>query len=263
MQGEAVSPGGHEPRARAITGRDPVVPADHGLPQHAELVAELRLLRERGLTGIRGFALPGLTLAARLAGLGPNAALEPAGIEQLVRAAVGKLGGGELGRAAEQTFGTPPGLRGAPAAERRRNAARVYHVTPERFRKAQERLIVAEVAEMILDLCLRPASALPGAPAAPPPATPSGVPPGRWTRELRVGRRDATITLHVGPVELLHDIDVIVSSTNVYFELSHRFRSSLSVALQNAAAVRVPATGATKEDVVQRDLTEWLDKNQC
>jgi O-acetyl-ADP-ribose deacetylase (regulator of RNase III) len=67
--------------------------------------------------------------------------------------------------------------------------------------------------------------------------------------------------LHIGPVELLRNIDVVVASTNVYFELSHTFATSLSAALRSAAATRAEENGHIVDDVIGRELTEELARS--
>jgi hypothetical protein len=60
-------------------------------PSHEELVADLRLLRERGVTAIRHLHLGALGRAALLCGLSAGEQPEPAAIEALVRVRSGSL----------------------------------------------------------------------------------------------------------------------------------------------------------------------------
>jgi O-acetyl-ADP-ribose deacetylase (regulator of RNase III) len=216
-------------------------------PTHDGLVEELRELRERGLTGIRDAKVPDLAAAARLAGYDPAEVGVAGAIEQLIRKAIEGLGAGVLGAAAGYTFGTRPGFRDKPAHERREGARKQYGVSMERFRKAQERVVVREVADGILKLA-RPVAAATGARDL----------PALWAAPLVCGGTARTVTLRIGPVELLRAIDVVVASTNVYFELSHRFVRTLAAALRAAGAVRSDETGGIVDDVVARELDEAL-----
>jgi O-acetyl-ADP-ribose deacetylase (regulator of RNase III) len=190
-------------------------------------------------------------------------------VEELVREAVGRLGGGDLQRAAELTFGTPHGMRGDPAPVRRRRAADVYGVTVERFRHAQERTIVEQVATAVEALLAegataeqQPAARMPDLPASPPSASGPDAPgEGRWTRGLSAGGTDYRVTLHVGAVELLRDVDVVVASGNRYLQVSHTFGSSLLAALRVAAARWAPS-GEMEDDIVLRELTDWSRVNR-
>ena len=122
----------------------------------ADIVADLRLLRERGLVRIRHTEL---TALRRAVSLSPSALAEgpdgsgPRAIEALLRAAVANLGGGQLAAAAEHTFGLNRGGRDRPAQDRRQRAAQEYSVSQERFRKYHERVVIEQVAEEILELC--------------------------------------------------------------------------------------------------------------
>ncbi|MDT0445908.1 hypothetical protein [Streptomyces johnsoniae] len=64
--------------------------------------------------------------------------------------AVSGIGGGELGDAAEYTFGLAPGTRAWPAQQRRKKAAEQCGVTTDHFRKTYEVTICEQVAEEIL-----------------------------------------------------------------------------------------------------------------
>lgn len=111
----------------------------------ADIVADLRLLRERGLVRIRHTEL---TALRRAVSLSPSALAEgpdgsgPRAIEALLRAAVANLGGGQLAAAAEHTFGLNRGGRDRPAQDRRQRAAQEYSVSQERFRKYHERVVI-------------------------------------------------------------------------------------------------------------------------
>jgi pimeloyl-ACP methyl ester carboxylesterase len=63
--------------------------------------------------------------------------------------------------------------------------------------------------------------------------------------------------IHGGPLEQLSDIDVIVSSENIYLQMSQFFKSSTSGSLRRAAAIK-GAGGEILEDVAGDSLTAWL-----
>jgi hypothetical protein len=147
------------------------------LPTHATLVAELRTVRERGLLHLRGVPLDGLRRCAARCGLGEDAAAVGP-VENLVRAAVDRLGGGRLGEAAEYTFGLAPGTRDWPGQDRRRRAAQAYAVSVERFRKHQERVILEQVAEQVSTLATSPTVSTTGATGSQPEPQSSAEPAG-------------------------------------------------------------------------------------
>jgi hypothetical protein len=122
------------------------------VPSHADLVADLSLVREHGLVRLRWLHLVALAAAARLCDFTSSPDPEPAAIEALLRAAVERLGGGRLGEAASYTFGLVQGTKDWPAQDRRTEVARIYGVTPERARKAQEKTVIEQTAEEILVL---------------------------------------------------------------------------------------------------------------
>ncbi|MEO3788435.1 hypothetical protein ABGB12_34330 [Actinocorallia sp. B10E7] len=213
-------------------------------PNHYELVAELRVLRERGLLHLRRLSLPGLTAAARLHD--PDAPESPAAIEALLRAAITSLDPGQLADAASYTLGLAPGTRDWPAQDRRRRSAEIYGVTPEHFRKGREQDVLEQIAESIMGFCE-------GAVRVPPPLAPrTSIPfPDPSLHPL---------TFHVGPVELLTEADVLVSSENIYLEVSKTFGTSVSAAIRRAGAIREPS-GEIVDDVIQRELSAWVQRN--
>ncbi|MDX3228445.1 macro domain-containing protein [Streptomyces sp. ME19-01-6] len=249
------------------------------LPTYDQLLNELKDIRRPGLADLRRTDRPALRAAALAGGFcdGPDDA--PAGIEALLKEAVRRLGeNGVLGRAAAHTFGLLPDRRGDPAADRRKLAAAVYGVSTEGFRKRQEREVMEQLAEAVLAI-LRERLGCPGGqpPPGPPPSdgpggqggqgestTGPGGQGGRAGQEppLRVEGvpvvdARSTFTVHVSPIELLRDIEVLVSSENVYLEMSKTFRPTVSGALRLAAAVRDPA-GEIVDDVLARELAAWL-----
>ncbi|WP_205718119.1 macro domain-containing protein [Actinomadura soli] len=214
-------------------------------------MADLKNLRERGLTRLRDTRLDALETAVALYrhdGPAPDARppvepYRPAAVEELLRQAIVELGGGKLSTAAGFTFGLAAGARDWTVGERRKSAASIYGVSTERFRKHHEQLIVDQTAEAVLRLCM-PAAA-PRAPRA------ADVPPSPAV--IRLGR----VTLDYMPVEMIKGVDAIVSSENVYLEASKIFRNSLSAALRRACA-ETTGTGEIVDDVVQRGLADWM-----
>ena len=140
--------------ARAGLRHSREVPAHPGVPTLEEIVADLRVLRERGLVRLRHTDLAALRAAATRTSALAAAGGGPGAIEALVRAAVENLGGGHLGAAAAATFGLARGARDMPAPDRRRRAALVYGVSVERLRKHHERVVLEQVAEEIINFLI-------------------------------------------------------------------------------------------------------------
>ncbi|MEV4939308.1 macro domain-containing protein [Streptomyces zaomyceticus] len=253
--------------------RSAVDPAEAELPSHARLEEELHALRRPGLAGLRRLRPEALARVARITGHTSDDTDEAAGIEALLEAAARRLTaipgppgesvppdgaaddrrGDPLGRAAAHTFGLLPGRRGASAPERRKAAAAVYGVTPERFRRGQEQEVIAELAGSVL-ASARAATAAP-APAETPDELPD--PPSRAAGPALPPATLRRITVHFSSVELLRDIDILVSSENTHMEMSKTFRPTVSGALRRAAAIRDSGGGIT-DDVLARELADWM-----
>ncbi len=185
----------------------------------------------------------------------------PRAIEALVRVAVNHLDGGDLGTAATHTFGLAPGDRDRPAQDRRRKAALAYNVSLERFRKHHEKRVIEQVAEKIMELC-QPLTAGPehGSPARP---RPQDGPPERGEEvrlEGRVKGARFPVTVHVQPVELLRDVDVVIAPANIYLELPQPYKASVSAALRRVSA-RHAADGSVVADEVADELRAWITAN--
>ncbi|WP_225827544.1 macro domain-containing protein [Streptomyces naphthomycinicus] len=257
----------------------------HPLPPHEILVAELRELRRRGLPGLRHCTRDALRQAAIAAGLCTGPDDEQTGIEELLSAAVRRLAGGRpvrddescdpLARAAAHSFGIFAARRGVPGTDRRKAAAGVYGVTTERFRKSQERDVIAELAAAVLavareastgetagrrDVVRDPGPLAPTAPpvhAAPPAGGPAARrPPGGRAATVAPAAPAGRITVRVCPIEEVRDVDILVSSENTYLEMSKTFRPTVSGALRRAAALR-DAAGEIVDDVLSRELNVW------
>jgi hypothetical protein len=185
----------------------------------------------------------------------------PRAIEALVRVAVNHLDGGDLGTAAVHTFGLAPGDRDKPAQDRRRKAALAYNVSLERFRKHHEKRVIEQVAEKIMELCQPLAAGPEPGPAGSP--RPQDGPPERGGEVRLTGRvRGARfpVTVHLQPVELLRDVDVVIAPANVYLELPQPYKASVSAALRRASA-RHAADGSVVADEVADELRAWITAN--
>jgi O-acetyl-ADP-ribose deacetylase (regulator of RNase III) len=223
------------------------MPASEDLPAFEEIVAELRLLRERGLVRIRHTELPFLRrIAARAVAGGP------AGVEALLRAAVENLTGTDLGSSAAATFGLNRGARDRPAQTRRQSAALVYNVSTERFRKYHERIVIEHVADEILKLAT--ARTVPADPQLPRPDVTS-----ETVLDGRIGGIHLPLVVHVEPVELITGVSIVVVPTNVYMALPPHFKLSVSAAVRRAAAIRSPDGGIVR-DVVAEEISDWMSK---
>lgn len=122
-------------------------------PSHDDLVAELKVVREKGVIRLRALSLPALQAAARASGESGSEHHDPPAIEALLRNAVARLGGDTIGEAAEYLFGLVRGSMGWKPKDLRERAASFYNITSESFRKEPERLIIHRIAEEILLLC--------------------------------------------------------------------------------------------------------------
>ncbi|MFC9286781.1 macro domain-containing protein [Streptomyces sp. NPDC057052] len=232
-----------------------------GLPDRADLERELRNLRRGGLPALQSLVPRGLRAVTLHAGYAEGEDDLADGAERLVRAAAERLGTDDLiGRAAQCTFGLLPGHRGDPAADRRRAAAQVYGVSDERYRHSQERRVVEQLAGAILAEAREPVvrAPRPAAPGPRPAARPDGARPAPVPYTGLPGRAGSRpVTVHVSPIELLRDIDVLVSSENIHLEMSKSFRPTVSGALRRAAVVgRSPEGPAT--DVLAEELAAWV-----
>ncbi|TDC74058.1 macro domain-containing protein [Streptomyces hainanensis] len=229
-------------------------------PSHADILKDLRALRRPGLVHLRDAPPPALRWAAERRGLCAKDDEVPAGVEELLRQAVRRLGeDDDLGRAAAYTFGLVAGFRGAAAQDRRRRAAGVYGIAPETFRRGPEERVLKQLAEAVLALSREHGSGR-GPRAAPDPGPPRNAPAPPETFTTTVADAPVPFVLHVSPVELLRDIDILVSSENVYLEMSKTFIPTLSGSLRSAAAIR-DAAGELVEDVLANELATWVRRH--
>ena len=181
--------------------------------------------------------------------------VDTAAVEDALRRAVVGLDPGqrELGRL---TFGLEPGTRALSGKVRRDRAADLAGIGADRFRKHQEKLLVRQVAEAILAEAEPVVSgAAYTAPQPPPP-----VRAGRHPVETPFPHGSVTITLHVAPIELIERVDVLVSSENIYFEMSKTFRRTISGSLRRAGATK-DAGGRIVDDVIADQLRSWSERS--
>lgn len=123
------------------------------VPTHDALVGELKLVRVKSLGELRRLHLPALHQAAAATGLTTiEGEPEPAAIEELIRLAVDRFGGGAYQEAAQYTFGLVGGTKFAVQTDRRRRAAKVMGVETETFRKSHETVVIDQTAEGVLAL---------------------------------------------------------------------------------------------------------------
>jgi hypothetical protein len=223
------------------------------LPDYASLLPDLKEVRRAGLVRLHGRSLPALESAARAVTL--TAARTPgAAVEALLRLAVARLDAGTLRTAAEYTLGLAHGTRDWPASSRRARAASVYGVSVERFRKDHEVMVLGQIAEHIVRLVAESAGAATGTAA------------GEWgagthrSVAARAGGRPVRLTLHVHPVDLLRDVDVVVSPSNVYFALPEPYKASVAASLRRAAATH-GVTGEVLDDPLPGELRAWAARH--
>ncbi|MFJ3666074.1 hypothetical protein ACIPSE_06440 [Streptomyces sp. NPDC090106] len=231
------------------------MPSSPHVPEHGAVLAEVRKVRRAGVVRLRALDVPALTGIARELPRGDGES--PGGpVEKVLRLAVSRMGGGTLQTAAEYSLGLAQGTRDWPAADRRRRAAQVYGVSVERFRKHHELMVLGQVAEQVVQL---------GAPAgatrtAPPPAAADRMPAAHRERAVRVHHRTVPVTVHVHSVDLLRDIDVVVSPSNTYFALPAPYKSSVSATLRRAGAHRDPVGGLV-DDTIDDELQGWTARH--
>ena len=77
---------------------------------------------------------------------------------------------------------------------------------------------------------------------------------------VQTGSSTTQFFIHGGPLEQLSGIDIVVSSENIYLQMSQFFKSSTSGSLRRAAAHK-GAGGEILEDVAGDGLIAWLRAN--
>ncbi|WUH90485.1 hypothetical protein OG900_10535 [Streptomyces sp. NBC_00433] len=223
-------------------------------PAHASVLQEVREVRRAGIVQLRRLKLPALEAAAtmRLGQVTPEA--RAVAVEQLLHLAVGHMGSGTLQDAAAYSLGLVDGTRDWAAADRRRKAAGVYGISVERFRKHQELIVLEQVADQVLRMT--------GASLAGLPAEVATLTTAHRTLTVSAGGHTSRLTLHVHPVDLLRDVDVMVTPTNTYLALPEPYKSSVSASLRRAGASS-DATGALLADHIGDELHAWTARHDA
>lgn len=236
-----------------------VMPPPPHVPDHGAVLAEVREVRRAGVVRLRALDVPALTGVARELPRGDGES--PGGpVEKVLRLAVSGLGGGTLQAAAEYSLGLAQGTRDWPAADRRRRAAQVYGVSVERFRKHHELMVLGQVAEQVVQIVVQLVVRSGAATTGPAPVSYERIPAAHRTLDVRVHRRTVPVTLHVHSVDLLRDIDVVVSPSNTYFALPAPYKASVSATLRRAGAHRDPVGGLV-EDRIDDELRGWTARH--
>ena len=116
-----------------------------------ELIRELKLLRERGLTQLSGIEIPELLRLANSINL-DSAVDERAKVESALRRSVENLGGGPYGESAALLFGLVQGMRASSSRIRREHAAAAIDKVADTFRKRYEPTLIQEIADNFIAL---------------------------------------------------------------------------------------------------------------
>jgi O-acetyl-ADP-ribose deacetylase (regulator of RNase III) len=234
-----------------------------GLPTPLHrLVDELGRVRALGLLRLHEARLETLAACAadRSPGTEPSApggGTEPEAVERLLHAVLLGMDGELLRDAALHSFGFAPGTRDLPGKERRERAAHVYGVGAERFRKHQEKLMLQQVARAVMNFEGHRAGPVPESRESAGDGDVVPVRAGRHVLRTAFPHGDVLLTLHVAPIELVTGVDVLVSSENIYFEMSKTFRRTVSGSLRRAGATK-DAVGRITDDVIARQLADWV-----
>ncbi|MER7968445.1 hypothetical protein ABTX35_05440 [Streptomyces sp. NPDC096080] len=222
------------------------------------LLQEIRAVRRVGLVRLRGHALPLLEVSVRV--LAPDARTREAGIESVLRHAVSLLDAGTLRSAAEYSLGLASGSRDWPASSRRDRAAFVYGVSVERFRKDHEFMVLGQVADRVLRLMAAQEVEQTEGGSAADFNEKWGAITHRKVR-VRTRGRETVFTVHMHPVDLLRDVDVLVSPANVHLALPEAYKSSVPASLRRAASVRA-VTGEVLQDPIHDELCDWAAQSR-
>ncbi|MGH8995301.1 MAG: hypothetical protein ACRDYB_04610 [Acidimicrobiales bacterium] len=124
-------------------------------PSEKVLVEDLETWRGVGVLNLRRLRLPALTQAALAAGLADEVegAAEPAVLQELVRSGLGRIAGSASGRCATVLLGLDPDTFDLAPHLLREEAADIYGVSVERFRRDPQTKVLTIVANEILGLC--------------------------------------------------------------------------------------------------------------
>ena len=131
---------------------DQEAPAD-GSPSQRELVRDLKAVRSAGIGKLRTLGVSSLRQVAVQLDLCDKESQEPAPIVDLLRRAVGGLGGGDLQDEAEVLLGLAPGMALATPGQRVTAAAAIRGLQPDTYRKRPQEELLEYLAELVLALC--------------------------------------------------------------------------------------------------------------
>ncbi|MEU3573602.1 macro domain-containing protein [Kitasatospora sp. NPDC036755] len=239
-------------------------------------MAELRQVRRAGVVRLRDLELPALGRIAARVGTTGGRSSRAAAIEAVLRLALSRIEAGTLQEAAGFSLGLARGTRDWAAADRRRRAADVYRVSVERFRKYHEVVLLGQLSQQLAELAARSPESGAGTGTGTEAGTGDGAagagaggaagrPPHQLPATHRTvladaGGRTVPLTLHVHPVDLLRDVDVVVSPANTFLALPATYKSSVAAALRRAGASRGPG-GDVVEDLVHDELRAWTARH--
>jgi hypothetical protein len=124
-------------------------------PREEALVEDLECWRREGRLRLRHLRLPALSQAALAAGLADDlqGAAEPAVLQDLVRTAIATVAGSLSGRCATVLLGLDPGTFDLAPNLLREDAAEIYGLSLERFRRDPQTRVLTVVATQILEAC--------------------------------------------------------------------------------------------------------------
>ncbi len=74
---------------------------------------------------------------------------------------------------------------------------------------------------------------------------------------ISIGGHSVPFQVHAGPINQVRDIDIIVSSENINYDIAKPFKPSTSGRLRFGAA-RKNAAGDIEHDTILEELTEWM-----
>ena len=133
----------------------PLPPTAVEPPAHADLALDLGKWRASGVLKLRQLTLPALSQAAMAAGFAENSkeATQPPVVIDLVRRALSTVAGSVTGRTATVLLGLDPNTFDLAPHLLREEAAEIYGVSRERFRREPQTAVLETVADLILELC--------------------------------------------------------------------------------------------------------------
>lgn len=124
-------------------------------PAIDQLIRDLECWRAKGVTQLRNLDLPALRQAALASGLADTSsqAGQPAVIKDVVRRALATIAGSVSSRCGLVLLGLDPDTFDLAPNLLREDAADIFGVSTERFRRQPQRAVLTTVAEGIFDLC--------------------------------------------------------------------------------------------------------------